>query len=255
MAKTAVIITSCIEVDNNYPLTYSIKRSVFNSNERWRQTISSIAAIDHAMGKDDTIIYLVDASENYEEYRALLGYQTNLKFISIKEEFPEIFNIVRSHPNKTFCECTILKNFITKYKEELSKQDFIFKFSGRYFLDSSFDIDYTSQFENDTIFFKKPMAYDWSNSWGYQMVDLRLEQKDNKLRQYSTVLFGFGNQQINNMLDIIGKIVDLLLDPTMLHYDMETLIYYYTRSLKEFIVETDWIVYGFHGPDGRFVRY
>jgi len=255
MVKKAVIVTSCIEVDNNYPLTYSVKRSTFSSDERWRQTLMSIATIDLAMGKDDTTIYLVDASENYDEYQSLLVYQPNLKFISVKKEFPEIFDIVRKHPNKTFCECTILKKFITKYQEELSSHDFIFKFSGRYFLDSSFDIDLINRYDTNTIFFKRPMAYDWSDHWNYQMVDLRTQQGNNKLYQYSTVLFGFGSQQINNILDVIGKIVDLLLDPKMLHYDMETLIYYYTRLLKDHIVETDWLVYGFHGPDGRFVRY
>jgi len=255
MVKKAVIITSCIEVDNNYPLTYSIKRTAFSSNERWRQTLGSIASIDLALGKDDVTIYLVDASENYNEYASLLTYQSNLKFISIKKEFPEIFDIVRKHPNKTFCECTVLKNFIRKYQPELMLHDFIFKFSGRYFLDSSFSIDYINNQNTDNIFFKKPMCYDWSDQWNYQMVDLRIQQGNNKLYQYSTVLFGFGSQQLNNILDIIGKIVDLLLDPKMLHYDMETLIYFYTRSLKDNIVETDWLVYGFHGADGRFVRY
>jgi hypothetical protein len=99
------------------------------------------------------------------------------------------------------------------------------------------------------------MAYDWNDGWGYQMVDLRLEQRDNKLRQYSTVLFGFGSQQINNMLNMFGKTIDLLSNQNMLHYDHETLIYYYTRSLKDHVIETDWVVYGFHGADGRFVRY
>jgi len=255
MIKKAIIITSCIEVNNNYPLTYSKIRSVFTDAERWRQTVQSIATIDLAMSREDTTIYLIDASEHYQQYKDILKYQPNLKFISIKEEFSEIFDIVRSHPNKTFCECTILKNFITKYQLELSNYDFIFKFSGRYFLDSSFNINTVAQYNTNTIFFKHPMKYDWQDQWGYQMVDQRLQQGDNKLYQYSTVLFGFGSQQITNILNVIGKIVDLLLDQTMLHYDMETLIYFYTRSLKEHIVEMDWCVYGFHGPDGRFVRY
>jgi hypothetical protein len=255
MVSKAVIITSCIEVNNIYPLTYSKTRSAFSNEERWRQTITSVAAIDIAMGRENTIIYLIDASENYQQYKDTLKYQTNLRFISIKEEFPEIFDIVRCHPNKTFCECTILKNFITKYKEELAEQDFIFKFSGRYFLDSSFNINHIIPYNNNTIFFKYPMVHEWQDWWGYQMVDQRSQQGDNKLKQYSTVLFGFGNQQISNILDIIGKIVDLLSNQKMLHYDMETLIYYYTRSLKNHIIETDWVVYGFHGADGRFVRY
>jgi len=255
MGTSAFIITSCVEVNNNYPLTYSKIRSAFSDIERWRQTIVSIAAIDSATVKKDTTIYLVDASENVNKYRQALMYQPNLKFISIKEEFPDIFDIVRSHPNKTFCECTILKNFIDRYQTELANYDFIFKFSGRYFLDSSFDINFIAHYSTDTIFFKRPISYNWNDSWNCSMIDLRAQQKNNKLYQYSTVLFGFGCQQLNNMLDIIGKIVDLLLDPKMLHYDMETLIYFYTRSLKDNIVETDWVVYGFHGPDGRFVRY
>ena len=255
MVKKAIIITSCIEVDNNHPLTYSKTRSAFSNAERWRQTIASVASIDSATHGKDTTIYLVDASEQCNTYRQALSYQSNLKVISVKEEFPEIFEIVRSHSNKTFCECTILKNFITKYQTELAEHDFIFKFSGRYFLDSSFDVNMLEEYSTDTLLFKRAMAYEWNDGWGYQMVDLRSEQGDNTLRQYSTVLFGFGSQQINNMLNMFGKTIDLLSNQNMLHYDHETLIYYYTRSLKDYVVETDWIVYGFHGADGRFVRY
>jgi hypothetical protein len=255
MATRAVIITSCIEVNNAYPLTYSAVRSKFSNEERLRQTIQSVASIDQAMGQAGTTIYLVDASLNYQQYQDILGYQSNLEFISVLKEFPEIIDQVRSHPNKTLCECTMLKNFFERYSHRLAQHDFIFKFSGRYFLDGGFDSTSIEQFTTNTIFFKKPMEHEWQDWWGYDLVDRRHVQGNSRLYQYSTVLFGFGNQQINNIVEIFGKIVDLLLDQKMLHYDMETLMYFLTRSLSDDIVETDWRVYGFQGPDGRFLRY
>jgi hypothetical protein len=129
--KKAIIITSAIEVNNNYPLTYSPVRSHFTSEERFRQTVSTIAAFDQA-SDENTTIYLLDVSENSAVYSVLLRYQTNLKFISIKESIPEIWEEVTTHKNKSYCEQTIIYCFLEKYKEELSQYDYYIKFSGRY---------------------------------------------------------------------------------------------------------------------------
>ena len=143
--KLAFIITSCIEVKNEHPLTYSKVRSYFSNEERFRQTITTVASLD-ALTKNDSTIYLVDTSEHCEPYRNNFWYQPNLKFISIKEEFPEIFDIVTSHPNKSYCECLILHTVMTKYKEEFLAYDYVLKISGRYFSDSSFDKDIFKQY-------------------------------------------------------------------------------------------------------------
>jgi len=253
--KLAFIVTSCIEVKNEYPLTYSKVRSFFSSEDRLRQTITTVASLDCIAAKKDATIYVVDASEDWQKYSNNFWYQTNLKFVSIKQEFPEIFDAVTSHPNKSYCECLILHSFMTKYRAELLEHDYVFKVSGRYFFDSAFDIDLFKQYNRDKIFFKHPIENDWQDWWGYHMVDLRKQTGDNRLRQYCSVLFGFGQMQFDYMLNVIGKIKDTIFDPTNYHYDVETLSYFFTRDRVSDIIHTDWCVYGFHGPDGRFVRY
>jgi hypothetical protein len=43
--------------------------------------------------------------------------------------------------------------------------------------------------------------------------------------------------------------------PSMAHYDVETLLHYLTRPFEQNIIETDWKVYGWLGPNGYFTRY
>ena len=112
--KKAFIVTSSIEVNNNHPLSYSPVRSYFSNEERFRQTIMTVASLD-LISDSETVIYILDTSENWSTYKAQLSYQKNLKFISVKDEFPEIYNTVTTHPQKSHCECLALSKFIRKY--------------------------------------------------------------------------------------------------------------------------------------------
>jgi hypothetical protein len=38
-------------------------------------------------------------------------------------------------------------------------------------------------------------------------------------------------------------------------YDVETLLYYFTRVYQDKIIETDWTIYGWDGTSGTFLRY
>ena len=118
--KKAFIVTSSIEVNNNNPLTYSTVRSYFSNEERLRQTIMTIASLD-LVSDTETTIYILDTSENWQQYRDQLLYQKNLKFISIKEEFPDIYEIVTTHPQKSYCECLSVSTFIRKYQKGRGK--------------------------------------------------------------------------------------------------------------------------------------
>jgi len=252
--KKAFIITSGIEINNNNPLTYSASRSYFSNEERLRQTIATIASVDQATD-NETTIYLVDISDNWQNYQNLFSYQTNLKYISVKHEFPEIFIEVTTHPQKSRCECLILTTFMRKYEQDLKQYDFLFKFSGRYLLDRSFDISLFDNSNNNKLFYKKPLKWEWNDSWGYSMVDLRKQQDDNYLNQYSSVLVGWTQIYQDKIIEIFDSIATLLSQPEMYHYDVETLSYYYTRSYASDIIETDWKVYGWLGTSGQFVRY
>lgn len=252
--KTAFIISSTINVDNSYPLTYSPVRSYFSAEERMRQTLFTINSIDQATKREDTVIYLVDSSPDWGNYiRSFLHYP-NLKFISFDFDHPELSKIVATHPNKTRCESLVMGTILNRFSKELEEFDYVFKVSGRYFIDSSFDI---SIIENnpDKIFYKKYLEHEWQDYWGYDMVDRRAIQGDNKLRQYCSVLFGWGRKYQKAFADIYTTMASMLDQPHMHQYDIETLGYYLTRPYEQDIIETNWTVNGWHGPDGKFVRY
>jgi len=252
--KKAFIVTSSIEVNNNNPLTYSKVRSYFSNEERLRQTIMTIASLD-LVSDTETTIYILDTSENWQQYRDQLLYQKNLKFISIKEEFPDIYEIVTTHPQKSYCECLSVSTFIRKYQKELFENDYIFKISGRYFIDSSFDPAVFNKYSTDRIFYKQPIAWEWKDKWNYSLVDRRQEQGNNYLYQYSSVIFGWGKKHHKHFLDMWSGMAAMLALPHMYHFDIETLGYYLTRPFEKDIIETDWTVYGWLGPSGEFARY
>lgn len=251
--KKAFIITSAIEVDNNFPLTYSDKRSFFSNEERLRQTIMSIAFVDRL--RDDITIYLLDTSRDWTKFRDLFRYQRNLKFISVADEFPDIHEKVTTHPNKSYCECLMMSHFLRKYKTEFDQYDFVFKLSGRYFLDSSFDIGICIQENADKIFYKRPLEFEWRDEWNYRLVDRRKEQGTNTLRQYVSILFGWTKPHYNHFLDMFTGMACLLNQPSYSHLDIETLGYYFTRPFEKDIIENEWIVYGWDGASGKFWRY
>jgi hypothetical protein len=247
--KKAFIVTSAIEVDVNYPV-----QSYFSNEERFRHTMTTIATLD-LRSDSDTVIYLLDISENWNIYQEFLFYQKNLKFISIKEQFPDLYNKVITHPHKGHCECLIMSSFLREYKDELKQFDFIIKLSGRYFIDSSFDVSIFNKYNTDKIFYKEPQCFEWNDLWQYDLVDNRQEQGDNSLRQYSPIIYGWGRKHTDTFLDIFTASATMLDQPSMSHMDIETLSYYFTRPYKNDIIETDWIVYGWDGTFGHFKRY
>jgi hypothetical protein len=252
--KKAYIITSAIDIDNSYPLTYSPVRSFFTAEDRLSHTIMTIASLD-MHSDDETTLYLLDMSRDWEKYQNIFLYQKNLKFVSIRDKFPEIYRTITTHPNKSYCECLLLSTFMQLYRTELDQYDFLIKMSGRYFLDSSFDTSIFNVYNKDKIFYKKPREYNWQDAWEYNMVDRRVEQSNNCLRQYCSVAFGWGRSHSPKFLDIFTGIAAMLSQPSHAHYDIETLGYYFTRPFSDNIIETDWIVYGWQGTNGQFMRY
>lgn len=252
--KKAFIITSSIEVNNEHPLTYSKTRSFFTNDERMRQTIMTVASLD-SLCDSETDFYLLDTSNNWVHLAEHLKYQKNLKFISVKDYYPDIFNLVTTHPHKSVCEAMILSTFMRRQKNELRQYDMFFKMTGRYFLDSSFDMSIINTQSIDKIYYKRPLEFQWRDEWNYHAVDLREKQNTNTLRQYCSVFFGWGKNYNNYFLDMFTAIPTILKHSDMSHLDVETLGYYLTRPFAKDIVETNWLVYGWDGASGRFWRY
>ena len=252
--KKAFIITSAIEVDQNATLTYSSSRSCFPTIDRLRHTMMTVANLDIASDQETTI-FLVDISDKWQQFESLFSYQKNLVFVSVKEKFPEIYTAVRTHPNKSHSESILLSTFLQNYKEQLKEYDYFVKISGRYFTDSSFLESNFNEENLDKLFFKRPLRFEFREEWNYTMVDRRSIQGDNLIFQYPTTLFGWGKGKYDTLLDIFRGMAEILDHEKMYHYDIETLIYYFTRQYEKDVLEVNWKIYGWDSAQGHFLRY
>jgi hypothetical protein len=232
--------------------TYSKTRSIFDANERFRQTIFTINSIRTAF-PDDKIV-LIDSSAEYLDYLLTIRHFKDVEYLPLKEYDFETYNIVNTHTNKSLCECAMLNSYFTKFKKEIKEYEYVLKATGRYFYFNVNDNLFIKD-NVDKIFFKKPLNFEWNDNWNYQFVDNRVEQNNNRLHQYCTVLYAFGSSQLEKFIDINDAVVNLLNNHKMAHYDIETLSYYFTRPFKSDIIETDWIVSGWDGTSGRFMYY
>ena len=245
------VIGSSIQT-RNVPLTYSKVRTVFSNEERFRQTIFTVNSIRAAYPTSK--IVLVDSSENYEEYQDTFRFFKNTEFVPLKELSQSAFEIVNTHPNKSLCESLLLNTFYRTFKKEIKEYDYVIKACGRYFYfdfdDSLFNVENLHK-----IFFKRPLNFEWNESWNYSFIDRRAEQNNNKIHQYCTVLYAFGASQLDKMIDINEAAIHLLNKKPMSHYDIETLSYYLTRPYEKDVIETDWRVCGWDGTSARFMYY
>lgn len=244
------VVGSSIQT-RNIPLTYSPVRTVFSTEERFRQTIFTINSIRNSFPESKIVV--LDSSEDFLEYLTIVQFFKNVEFISLKELSGEAFEIVNTHPNKSLCESLLLNTYFKQYKKELKTYDYIIKGCGRYFYWDFNNELFTLQ-NTDKIFFKKPLNFNWNDSWNYHFVDSRTDN-DNKLYQYCTVLYAFGSMHLNKFIDINDTAIHLLNSPKMSHYDIETLSYFLTRPYKNNIIETDWKVSGWDGTSARFMYY
>lgn len=252
--KKAFIVTSIINPDNQYPLTYSPVRSYFSSETREIQTVASINCLDH-LSDDKTVIYLLELSDNAEKYRSRFSFQHNLKFINLKNIAPEIQLKAKTDPNKSRGELLAIWEFLKVYSEEMKQYDYFFKLSGRYLLDRSFDTTLFNKYNTDKIFFKKPNIFEWQYGWPYTFIDNRLDQQDNTLRFYQTVIFGWGRERHAQMMDMFIAMATILGIKEFNMLDVECLSYYFTRQYKDKVIETDWVQTGWQGNNGTWVRY
>lgn len=229
--------------------TYSETRSLFSKEERFRQTISTINSLRNSFPTSKIVI--VDSSDDYREYQYVTSYFNNVQFIPLKELSGSVFDEVNFQTNKSVCESLLLNEYYRQYKKEIEEYDILIKATGRYLY---FDVN-DSSFSNDDIYFKKPLSFEWNDTWQYHRVDQRAEQNNNKLHQYCTVLYAFGTKHLDKFIDINEASIHLMKMQSMYHYDIETLSYYLTRHYRSIITETDWKVSGWDGVSGQFMYY
>lgn len=251
--KKCMVVTNAIDIDYSKPLTYSSVRSAFSSDERLAQTIETIKTINLYCDKDTKIYFLVlaDRPEKYfKEFAA-----DNLVYVDYIKKFPKEYDIIRTHQNKTHCEVVMQKTFFDSYAKELKKYDYFFKLSGRYLLNDTFNLELCTDDNLDKFLFKKPMEFEWDDVWNCHLIDRRNYQKNNKLNQYCTILYGWGRKKHSIMINILKSIADVTGYTKTMHYDLELLMYFFTRWYEDDIVDLPATVSGWVGVDGQSVRY
>lgn len=243
--KTCFIVTSSIQVTEKR-LTYSEKRSIFSNEERFRQTMYTMSSIKSNF--PDAKIYMVESSENYKEYEKFFKFFFNVDFFALEHHDPTINYIVRNHPHKSYCESLLIRTFMKQKMNELIQYDIIYKLSGRYAIEiNNKPVDPTK------IYFKKPLQFKWSDE--FSIVDRRSIENHDGRRELCTVLYAYGSKHLRKMLKIHETIMKTLSNPKLQSYDLEILKYFYSREFDQDIVETNWVVAGYWGPSGMFVRY
>jgi hypothetical protein len=246
-----VIVGSSIQPREG-KFTYSQTRSLFDTEERFRQTFFTINSIRNSL--PNAKIVIVDSSNDYRNYFVQLSILKNVDYIPLKELSYSAFEEVNTHYNKSYCESLLLNTYYRTAKKDLLNYDYIIKATGRYFY-FDFNDSLFNESNLDKMFFKKPLRFVWNDAWNYWMVDRRTAQQNNLLHQYCTVLYGFGAQHLEKMIDINEAAMNFMGSVEMKHYDIETLSYYLTRPYEDRIIETDWRVSGWDGVSGKFMFY
>lgn len=248
-------VSSCIETDDSAPLTYAPRRSVFSANERYRQTIITVNTLKCL--SPNAHIYVVDASEQYHDYYNLFPLLfSNCTFVPVKEiSSPADYDTIRRHPNKSLGESLILRNFVYTYEQELRRYDYCFKMSGRYVLTNTYQDTMFDGTNTHRIFFKAPLIFPWDEKWAYLKTDLRQEESHNDFRQYCSVFYGYGKKHLSSFMNLYAGMVGLLQHPSMLGYDVETLLYYLMADYRSSITTLPVDVMGWEGPSGDLMKY
>lgn len=254
--KKCFYVSSCIETDQNSPLTYAPKRSVFSADERYRQTLVTVNTLKCL--SPDATVYILDASVTFaENYKSLFEQMfVRCHFIPMKQVCSSSdFELIRHHPNKSLGESIILRDFLRYYKKDLREYDYLFKMSGRYVIDEHYRDEFFDESKTNNIFFKKATEYPWQDKWNGMKTDVRQEEGHNFYKQYCSVFYGYGREQLETFGNLYTGMVGILKHPSMLGYDVETLLYYLTREYTSSIVELPIRVMGWEGPSGALMRY
>jgi mannosyltransferase OCH1-like enzyme len=180
--KNIIIITSVLNITNN-PLSYYHKRSVFTIEERFKQTLKSIKSIKEKMGFDmgsKIEIFLCECSDLllYPEYEEILKKEVTY-YYNFYDDFETRNNVLSKY--KGLGELYLMKKALKIINNSGEKYKFIFKLSGRYFLNENFSYQ---DFNNN---------YNIMNYW------------DNSVQAYSSIFYKICFQDILLFINSLDK--------------------------------------------------
>lgn len=140
------LITSVINPSKN-PLSYISTRSIFDTNQRFEQTMNTIKSLRHMI--PDLKIFLIETSNLSDQQELLLKNQVDyyLNLINDKNIVERTSSISKSMGEGT--QTIKALEFLIDSKLEFNN---FFKISGRYWLNDKFDFN---NFKDEKIIFKK----------------------------------------------------------------------------------------------------
>jgi len=171
-----VLITSLLNPINK-ELSYCSTRSIYTTDERFKQTIRSIESIKKYI--PNCYIILLECSINIKQYELMLKEHVNEYFNYCENQ--DIISAVNSK-YKGYGESTVLLNYFLEYNP-IHQFNNIFKLSGRYMLNESFDYNL---FKNNENIFKSV----------------------NSANVVSTRLFKINIQYLKEFIDILRKTIE-----------------------------------------------
>jgi len=133
-----VIVTSVVETSDK-PLNYCNRRSNYTHKQRFEQTLETIDSVRKYMPSTDIILVECSPPSKYmEELSKKVDYFFNLEFN----------DIVVNSPEKGKGEATMLLYVLSKLPKQYNN---IYKITGRYLLQSTFDKSKCEETNNITV--------------------------------------------------------------------------------------------------------
>lgn len=216
-----VVITSVINTSNN-PLNYSSVRSVFTSEERFNQTLFGIESVRKRI--QNAYIVLVEASNIDVDKSLKITANVDL-YLNFSNDihFTEIIN----GPNKSYGETQLLlKFFLSDQFKEMNVKN-VYKLSGRYFLDDTFDIN---RYDNEFNCFKLINRID-----GFSSTNI-LPEWYISAPSYFVSFYKITKQHIEKFVSVLKDKSELLISRNdIYHMDIEHLICTYFKENIKFV--------------------
>lgn len=247
--KQVFYITSSICIDNTIAFDYGYKtpRSAFSDLERFRQTIYTITSIN--LVAPNSVIYLVDNSENIEQFYNILQQFHNLHIVEVNTLDPVLAAKSRTTNSKGYGEALLTNFFLKNYLSTLNNFDFIFKVSGRYFFTRFDNYILNDAFKDNFII--DTINWNWQPSWGYP----DWFNKNNNLFWANTTGYGLGNLRLKEFMERSTSLVEFYEKHNEFNYvDYESVFYYYILDGGN-IVNKNFNLSGWNGSKGNFVSF
>lgn len=253
--KNCYLITSVIEVDNTNLLKYNQIRSLLSTEDRLSDTYKTLDCI--IKNDPNASIFLLDASKTY--FKELSIKYPKIRYIHLESINSSLANKVRTHPSKSHGECIMLLEFLKQYKKIIVENyDYLIKMAGRYYFINEYLSDLTKN-NVDKFLFKKPVY--WNKSDLTYLSDEYLPPEmyiDDRLGGYYTVAYAIGNKQLNRYETTMFTASGMTDENSKYFYvDVEYILYkiFTDFDIKDLIVETDWVIEGRGGQNGKYFRF